>query len=100
MRSDHDKSAVEAAQADVYLMLGRVGDAIDAYEQALEHAPYRTNLYLPLVGAHKVRLTPAWKCVHCMVGLSHPGAPTLSCTCHSWGRTRSAGAWGRRRGGT
>ena len=53
--SDHDKSAVEASRADALLMLGRVGEAIDAYEVALEHAPYRLNLYLPLTGAYRER---------------------------------------------
>lgn len=57
VKTDHDKAAVESAKADAYLMLGQLDDAVAAYEAALEYAPYRLNLYLPLTTSYREKNT-------------------------------------------
>ena len=51
--TSHDKSALEATRADVYVMLGQIDAAATAYEAALVFAPYQLSLYLPLTMVYK-----------------------------------------------
>ena len=51
--TSHDKSAVEATKADIYVMLGQIDAAATSYEEALTFAPYQLSLYLPLTLVYK-----------------------------------------------